>query len=105
MAGFVCLVAVEISGACYYCCMRYVLNKADCIEMRECYEYYRDDVIDMKHYHLAEMFDCTTVEVREVINGTHPALCDIPIVNRGVGRPKKEPRVKRPVGRPRKNVV
>ena len=84
--------------------MRYLLSYADCVEMQECYEYYRDDVVPVKHYHLAEMFGCSTEEVREVIGGFHPALLGVEPVVRSVGRPRK-PKVKGVVGRPRKDVV
>ena len=84
--------------------MKYVLSYSDCVEMQECYEYYRDDVVPVKHYHLAEMFGCSTEEVREVIGGFHPALLGVVPVVRPVGRPRK-PKPKGVVGRPRKNVV
>ena len=103
--NFVGVVAVDFGGVCYYCCMRYKLNKADCIEMLECKAFYETTDAPMFNHDLAFVFECSRNEVREVLDGTHPALLDIPIVNRTAGRPKNEPKVKRPVGRPRKHVV
>ena len=103
--NFVGVVAVDFGGACYYCCMRHKLNKADCIEMLECRAFYETTDAPMFNHDLAFVFECSRNEVRAVLDGTHPALLDIPIVNRGAGRPKNEPKVKRPVGRPRKHVV
>ena len=81
--------------------MRHVLNKADCIEMLECKAFYKTTHAPMFNHDLAFVFECSQHEVRAVLNGTHPALLDIPFVNSRLGRPKKEPKVKPAASKPR----
>ncbi len=83
--------------------MRYRLNKADCIEMRECYEFYETTDTPMFYRDLAFMFDCSKVEVRECMDGIHPELLDKPKIKKT--KIVAAPTVKRPVGRPRKHVL
>ena len=83
--------------------MRYRLSKEDCIEMRECYEFYEDTHARMRQVDLAYMFDCSGEEARQVLNGTHPALNGMPAVKKR--KNAAAPKVKRPVGRPKKNML
>ena len=94
---------MDFRGACYYRWVRYRLSKEDCIEMRECYEFYEDTHAPMRQIDLSYMFECTVEEAGQALKGTHPALNGMPTVKKR--KNAAAAKVKRPVGRPKKDML
>ena len=103
MAGFFRLVAVDVSGVCYYWFMK--LNLEDCIEMRDSYIYFKEIGHKITVTDFARMYGCSIATAKRAIDGSHPAYGDDACRNKVLDSAPLVKPVKRPVGRPRKHPV
>jgi len=101
--NFVGVVAVDVSGVCYYWFMK--LNLEDCVEMRDSYVYFKEIGHKITVTGFARMFDCSLNEAKKAIDGSHPAYGDDAVRNKVLDSAPLVKPVKRPVGRPRKYPV